>query len=97
MSTTTIPPRSINRTNCFIGKSNWVADANANSLFDDIRIFNRGLTQSEIQTVMNTYSPNSYSSIKSSLTHHWTFNQNLVDSVGTTDLYEPINVAFTTI
>ena len=37
----------------YFGKSNWAADALFNGCLDDIKIFDRGLSQAEIQVEMN--------------------------------------------
>ena len=47
-------PRSLTRTLCYIGKSNYGGDALANAYFDDLMIFTKGLSQTQISTVMNT-------------------------------------------
>jgi hypothetical protein len=44
--------RSVVRNNCYIGRSNW-NDPIANALFDEIKFFNRYLTQQEIINDMN--------------------------------------------
>ncbi len=41
------------RSSNFIGKSNWNHDENADADFDDLKIFNRALSQQEIQLEMN--------------------------------------------
>ncbi len=41
-------PRNVTRQNNYFGKSNWAADGYANCMIDDIRIYNRTLSQSEI-------------------------------------------------
>lgn len=46
-------PRLITRNNCWIGRSNWAADAFANALFDDFMLFNRALSTDEIQVLAN--------------------------------------------
>lgn len=46
-------PINITRNNCYIGKSNWGGDPNANAVFDELRIWNIAKTQSEIQNLMN--------------------------------------------
>jgi hypothetical protein len=43
----------IQRTNCYIGKSNWANDGYSWSLLDDLRIFNKSLTQKQIFHLMN--------------------------------------------
>ena len=42
----------VNRTSNFIGRSNW-GDPNSDAIFDDLKFFNRALTQKEIQFEMN--------------------------------------------
>jgi hypothetical protein len=44
---------NVTRPSNFIGKSNWNGDANADAVFDDLKIFNRALSQQEIQSEMN--------------------------------------------
>jgi len=46
------PPRAVTRTNNFIGRSNWGADAYANAVFDEIRIWNRARSGEEIAADM---------------------------------------------
>jgi hypothetical protein len=46
-------PKFITRLNCWIGRSNWAADAFSNALFDDFMLFNRSLTMNEIQALAN--------------------------------------------
>ena len=43
----------IQRTNCFIGKSNWIADQYSWSYIDDLRFYNKSLTQTEIIDLIN--------------------------------------------
>ena len=51
-ATTTKYPKKIVRNKNYIGKSSW-ADPNANAVFDDIKIFNRDLSEQEIKSDMN--------------------------------------------
>ena len=44
---------NVNRTSNFIGRSNWLDDLDADAYFDDLKLFNRALTQQEIQFEMN--------------------------------------------
>jgi len=44
---------AVQRTMCYFGKSNWNADALFDGSLDDIKIFDRGLSQAEIQIEMN--------------------------------------------
>ena len=41
-------PRNVNRTLNYVGKSNWVGEANFWGDLDDFRIYNRPLSQSEV-------------------------------------------------
>jgi len=43
----------LNRTNCLIGKSNWATDKYSSSYLDDLRFYNKSLTQTEILELMN--------------------------------------------
>lgn len=52
-SAASVPARKILRTNCYIGRSNWPADAFAESAFDDFMIWNRALSVSEILVLAN--------------------------------------------
>ena len=45
-------PPNVNRTLNYFGKSNWVADSNVDAIFDEIRIYDRVLSQSEIFELM---------------------------------------------
>ena len=40
--------RSLNRTSCLIGKSNWLTDGYSSSFLYDLRFFNKSLNQEEI-------------------------------------------------
>jgi len=44
---------SIQRTKCFIGKSNWNWDGHSYSVIDELRFYNKSLTQKEIVQLMN--------------------------------------------
>ena len=48
------PSVTTNYGTCWLGKSLW-GNGNINSYVDDLWFFNRGLSQSEVQTVMNYY------------------------------------------
>lgn len=41
-------PANVTRNNCYIGRSNWVADAYFETTMNVLMIYNRGLTQAEI-------------------------------------------------
>ena len=51
-NSTSNPPNAVERNECYIGKSNY-GDPDASACFDDVMIFNRALTTSEIQSCMN--------------------------------------------
>jgi hypothetical protein len=42
-----------NRTKCYIGKSNWAGDGYSYSYLDDLRFYNKSLSQGEIVELMN--------------------------------------------
>ncbi len=48
-------PRAVTRTTAYIGRSNWSGDGLAVAYVDDLKIFNRSLTDFELQRVMNSY------------------------------------------
>lgn len=48
------PPLPVNRTSCYIGHSNW-ADKDADAHFDEIKIYNRALSEDEVQLSMNDF------------------------------------------
>ena len=43
------------RTKCYIGKSNWAGDGYSYSILDDLRFYNKSLSQTEILDLMNYY------------------------------------------
>jgi hypothetical protein len=49
---------SIQRSNCYIGKSAWSGDGYSSSYLDDLRFFNKSLTQTEIVQLMTMLSQN---------------------------------------
>lgn len=49
----TLYPRSIQRYNNYLGKSNWMADPYFNGLIDDFRMYNFAVSQSLINTAYN--------------------------------------------
>ena len=71
---------------------NWV---NADAELDDLQLFRRALSSSEVNTIMNVYVPNDYIRLSAYVNNQWTFNQNLIDSVGTASLMSPYNLQFT--
>jgi len=44
---------AIHRNDCYVGKSNWNGDGYSYSLLDDLRFYNKSLTQTEIIDLMN--------------------------------------------
>jgi len=46
-------PNTLARTNQYIGKSNWSGDAYFNGMLDEVRIYSRSLSQTEIQEHKN--------------------------------------------
>ena len=49
-------PTSLNRTYCYVGKSNWANNGFSSSFLDDLRFYNKSLSQSEINELMNDLS-----------------------------------------
>ena len=54
---TSAGPLNVNRTLCYIGRSNWYSNGDKDSYayFDDMMFYNRALTTNEIQDRMNFY------------------------------------------
>lgn len=50
-SGTTAAPKSIYRSNLYVGRSNWSSDAHYNGAMDDIRIYNCRLSDAEISAI----------------------------------------------
>jgi hypothetical protein len=46
-------PANVMRSKCFFGKSNWNGDPYADADFDEIKFFNRNMSQAEIQNDYN--------------------------------------------
>ena len=46
--------QSIQRNNCYIGKSNWAQDGYSYSIIDDLRLYKKSLNQTDILCLMNT-------------------------------------------
>jgi hypothetical protein len=44
---------TLTRFMCYIGKSNWSTDGNSHSYLDDLRFYNKSLSQEEILELMN--------------------------------------------
>ena len=44
--------KTLTRSNCFIGKSNFASDGVSSSFLDDLRFYNKSLTSSEINHLM---------------------------------------------
>lgn len=45
-------PVNVLRTMCYIGRSQWAADAYANAAFDEFRIYNRAISTQEMQSML---------------------------------------------
>ena len=45
---------TVTRTSCYIGKSNWAGDGYSFSFLDDLRFYNKSLSQTEILELMNS-------------------------------------------
>ena len=85
-------PANITRNNCYIGKSNWGGDPNANAVFDELRIWNTAKTQVEIQNAMNA----GFAGNESGLLAYYNFNQGVADSnnAGLTTLTDKTSNAY---
>jgi len=93
------PPSNIIRSSNFIGRSNWYfasqsTDPDADADLDEIRLFNRGLTQQEIELDFSLNS-NPYFTTQLGLNYHWTFDSSYGDQFGGMILYGGINYDFT--
>ena len=64
-------PVNAQRTNCFIGRSNWPSDAYAHAIFDEVRIWSVARSQTEIQANMHHRLVGS----ELNLTGYWRFDQ----------------------
>ena len=51
--TNSLIPRAVTRTKCYIGRSNWGSLQPVYAYIDDLLFFSIGLTQSQVQYVMN--------------------------------------------
>lgn len=49
-------PNNILRLNCYIGASNWLVDQLANAVIDDVKVYNRALSEQEILQDMYIHS-----------------------------------------
>ena len=52
--TFTYYPNATARQNCFIGKSNWIADPSFNGVIDDFRVYNRVLSERDVFELYST-------------------------------------------
>ena len=52
---------NIERTRCFVGKSNWDGDPYLNGCVDELKIFDQALNQKDIITEMNINSTKQHS------------------------------------
>ena len=50
-----VSPSNVTRSFNYIGRSNWPSYAGTTAAIDDLKFFNRALTQSELMLVMNSY------------------------------------------
>jgi hypothetical protein len=48
-------PFNLSRSKCYIGKSNWPENGYTHSYLDDLRFYNKSLTQKEISEIMNSF------------------------------------------
>jgi hypothetical protein len=56
LSFTTRIPQSISRSNCYVGKSNFVQDGYSNSILDDLRFYNKSLSKCELDLLIKNLS-----------------------------------------
>ena len=89
----------IRRDSCYIGKSMWTGNGYSYSYLDDLKFYNKSLTQSEIsaeflQSVTCTQSPLDSDSNRY-LSHYWSFsNGSMVDLIGDANMRKgPDNLA----
>lgn len=72
--TSTLPiPANVVRNYCYIGKSNWAGDPNANAIYDELRIWNVAKTSAEIQASMS----NDLMGNEAGLVAYYNFNQGI--------------------
>ncbi len=71
VSGTVTAPNAVNRTNNYIGRSNWSADSYANAIFDELRIWNVARTAAQIQDGMC----HPLSGTESNLVAYWKFDE----------------------
>ena len=74
-----LAPRAVNRTSCYVGKSNW-PNAYLNAHLDELRIYSRGLNVSEINQLM-AHVPTRYTS--SSSAHATSYSSQFTDTNAT--------------
>jgi hypothetical protein len=79
-------PNNIVRANGYLGKSNWAADAYLNASMDEVSIWAKDLSESEIQSYMSS----SLDGNESSLYIYYDFNQGVAGgtNTGVTTLYD---------
>jgi hypothetical protein len=83
--TSTLPvPANVIRNFCYIGKSNWAGDPNANAIFDELRIWNVAKTSADIQASMS----NELMGNETGLVAYYNFNHGIPsgDNAGITTL-----------
>jgi len=90
-ATFSTPPVNVTRNNCYIGKSNW-GDANANAIFDELRIWNTSKTQTEIQNSMSRELVGN----EAGLVAYYNFNQGVpfANNAGVTSLTDKTSNAY---
>jgi hypothetical protein len=64
-------PENVNRTRCYIGKSNWSSDPTFWGYMDDVRIWNRALSKQEIRNQKDQ----ELAGTESGLMGYWRFNE----------------------
>lgn len=77
-------PLGIVRYNNYIGKSNWASDQQPEMSIKSLKIYNRALSPEEVKQNTKGFLPNQcgdYDKISTGLLHHWSFSENLLDSV----------------
>ena len=71
VSGTMTAPNAVNRTDNYIGRSDWSLDPYANAIFDDLRIWNVARTAGQIQDGMC----HPFSGTESNLVAYWKFDE----------------------
>lgn len=82
-SGTTNIPTNIKRNNCFLGKSNWAADAYLNACMDEVSIWSKTLAPEEV----SLYMQNSVHGDEDNLVANYYFNDGIADGDNTNVKY----------